>query len=155
MHSDLIGKRYEPFVAEVDKWRVRFFAHTIGETNPACFDEAAARKAGYRSLLAPVTLPFSLAMDFDQSLLVLEDLGVELKWAVHGEQGFVRVTEVFAGDTITGEQQVCDIFEKKNGALLFVVTATRLENQLAEHVADMDTTIVVRQPQAAPDPKDA
>ena len=155
MRSDLIGKRYEPFVAEVDKWRGRFFAHTIGETNPACFDEAAARKAGYRSLLAPVTLPFSLAMDFNQSLLVLEDLGIDLKWAVHGEQSFVRSTEVFAGDIITGEQQLCDIFEKKNGALLFVVTSTRLENQLGEHIGNMDTTIVVRQQQTASNPKDA
>ena len=155
MRDHLIGKRYEPFVAEVDKWRVRFFARTIGETNPACFDEAVALKAGYRSLLAPVTLPFSLAMDFDQSLLVLEDLGADLKRAVHGEQEFVRFAEVFAGDIITGEQQISDIFEKKGGALLFVVTSTRLENQFGEHIGDMHTTIIVRQPQTSSDSKGA
>ena len=145
MREELIGKRYEPFTAQVDKWRLGFFARTIGETTPACFDEVAAHKAGYRSLLAPLTLPFSLAMDFDQSLLVLKDLGADLTRTVHGEQSFTRFAEIFAGDVITGQQEITDIFEKKGGALLFAVTRTRIDNQIEEHVCDMDTTIVIRQ----------
>ena len=48
------------------------------------------------------------------------------------------------GDTLRLESKVSDIYDKKGGALEFVVKDTRVTNQLGEHVADLHAVIVVR-----------
>jgi acyl dehydratase len=63
---------------------------------------------------------------------------------MHAEQSFVYFADLCAGDKITGRQRVVDVYDKKNGALEFLVTETRLENQRGEHVCDLRTTVVVR-----------
>jgi acyl dehydratase len=142
--QELIGKEYPPFIAAVEKGRIRQFAKAIGETDPIYFDETAAKAAGFRSLPVPPTFPFSLAMDADQPLLVLNDLGVDKTKTVHGEQSFAYHGDICAGDVITGRQRVVDIYEKKGGTLRFIVTTTRMDNQAAEHVCDLRSVIVVR-----------
>jgi len=140
----LVGKEYPCFAMEVEKGRLRLFAQAIGETDPVYLDEQAARAAGYRSLPAPPTFPFTIAMEANQPLLVLDDLGVDKTRSVHGEQSFTYYRDICAGDTITGRQRVAEMFEKKGGALLFITTETRLTNQNDEPVCDLRTVIVVR-----------
>lgn len=48
-----IGKRGETSINEVDKLQVRLFARSVGHTDPIFYDEAEAKKAGYRSLPCP------------------------------------------------------------------------------------------------------
>ncbi len=50
----------------------------------------------------------------------------------------------FAGDVVTGQQKITDIYEKKGGALLFIVMEISLSNQLNELVCELQSTIVVR-----------
>ena len=71
---------------------------------------------------------------------VLFDLGKVL----HGEQRFDYHAPVCAGDTLRFESKVSDIYDKKGGALEFVVNGTKVTNQLGEHVADLHSVIVVR-----------
>ncbi|MBW7849474.1 MAG: MaoC family dehydratase N-terminal domain-containing protein [Rhodospirillales bacterium] len=142
--SELVGKEYEPFTFEVEKGRIRMFAHAIGETNPIYYDEAAARDAGYRSLPAPPTFPFTITMESRQPFLPIEELGVDITRSMHGEQSFTYHSDICAGDVITGRQKIVDIFEKKGGALLFIIVDTRLDNQDGRHVADLRMSIVVR-----------
>ena len=139
-----VGKEYPPFSIEIEKGRLRQFARAIGETDPVYTDEAAARAAGWRGLPAPPTFPFTIAMDADQPFLVLEDLGIDKTRSVHGEQSFSYLGDICAGDVITGRQRIAEMFEKKGGALLFIVTETRLSNQRDEPVCDLRTVIVVR-----------
>jgi acyl dehydratase len=139
-----IGKKYEPFTVDVEKGRIAQFANAIGEDNPIYFDAEAAKKAGYRGITAPLTFPFTITMDAGQSFNVLEDMGIEKTKAVHGEQGFTYHGDICAGDTITGQQKITDIYDKKNGALWFIVTEIELTNQDNVHVADLHSVIVVR-----------
>jgi len=140
----IIGKQYPAFTVEVEKRWLRSFAEALGETNPVYFDEAAARSAGYRSLPAPPTFPFAMIMDANQSFMILDELGIDKRRAMHGEQSFDYHADLCAGDVVTGRQKVVDIYDKKNGALEFLVTEIRLENQRGEHVCDLRTTVVVR-----------
>jgi acyl dehydratase len=140
----VIGKEYAPFTVEVEKRWVRSFAEAIGETNPVYFDESVAKSAGYRSLPAPPTFPFALIMDCNQSFMLLDELGIDKRRAMHAEQSFVYHTDLCAGDVLTGRQTVVDVYDKKNGALEFLVTQIRLDNQRSEHVCDLRTTVVVR-----------
>jgi acyl dehydratase len=142
--KSIIGKEYPPFTVEVEKRWVRSFAEAIGETSPIYFDESVARATGYRSLPAPPTFPFAMIMDGNQSFMILDELGIDKRRAMHGEQSFVYHADLCAGDVVTGRQRVVDVYDKKNGALEFLVTETRLENQRGEHVCDLRTTVVVR-----------
>jgi acyl dehydratase len=143
--ESLVGKEYAPFTVEVEKGRLRLFAKAIGETNPIYTDEDAARAAGYPSLPAPPTFAFSLIMDAEQPLKVLEDLQVDKTKTMHGEQGFIYHRPICAGDRITGRQRVLETYEKKNGVFRFVVTETKLENQHHQPTADLRTVIIIRQ----------
>lgn len=140
----MIGKVYEPFTMEVEKGRLRSFAKAIGETNPIYFDEAAAKQAGYRSIPAPLTFPFVAAMEAEQPFVLLADLGIDKRKTVHGEQQFTYFSQIVAGDRLTGQQKIVEMYDKKGGALTFIVTETRLTNQMNEAVCDMRTVIVVR-----------
>jgi len=140
----MIGKVYEPFTMDVEKGRLCSFAKAIGETNPIYFNEAAAVKAGYRSIPAPPTFPFVAAMEAEQPFVLLADMGIDKRKTVHGEQQFTYLKPIVAGDVLTGQQKVVEMYDKKGGALTFIVTETRLTNQLNEAVCDMRTVIVVR-----------
>ena len=133
-----------PHSVDVEKGRLRFFAKAIGETDPVYTDEEAAHAAGYRSLLAPPTMAFCLEMDKPEPFAVLKELGVDLGRILHGEQAFEYHADICAGDTLTYRTKVSDIFDKKDGALEFIVEDTTVTNQEGARVATMRRTIVVR-----------
>jgi acyl dehydratase len=144
LDRSVVGKSYASFSVEVEKGRLKAFARAIGETNPIHFDEAAARAAGYRGLVAPPTFAWAIIMDADQGFAVHADFGIPKARTVHGEQGFVYHRDIFAGDVISGHQRIVDFAEKKGGALQFITTEIPLLNQLGEAVCDLRTVIVVR-----------
>jgi acyl dehydratase len=139
-----IGRKLPPATLEIEKGRLRFFAKAIGETDPIYTDEAAAKAAGYPSLPAPPTFIFAAELDADTVLPVLRELGVDLRRILHGEQQFTYLAPVCAGDTITVVSQITDIYDKKNGALEFLVKDSSVTNQHGKPVAKMRSVIVVR-----------
>lgn len=139
-----IGHTFAPFTAEVEKGRLKFFAKAIGETNPIYLDEAAARQAGYRSLPAPPTFTSVLDQDAPQFLPVLGLLGIDIARILHGNQEFEYFAPICAGDTIEIESRIVDIFDKKGGALEFVVMQSSYTHLHGELAAKATSTLVVR-----------
>ena len=139
-----IGHSFPAFQVEVEKGRLRFFAKAIGETNPIYFVEKAAHAAGHRALLVPPTFLFCLEMEAPDPAAIRNLLGLDYRRLLHGEQGFVYNAPVYAGDTLTFEQRIEDIYDKKNGALEFVLRKTRVTNQHQQWVADLRTVTVMR-----------
>jgi acyl dehydratase len=138
-----IGRTLPAFRTTVEAGRLRFFAKAIGETNPLYFDESAARDAGHANLPLPPTFLFSL--EFEQPDASWRDeIGIELPRILHGEQQFTYHRMACAGDTLLFESRIADIYDKKGGALEFVVRETRVTNQHGEHVADLRSVIVQR-----------
>ncbi len=130
---------------EVEKYPIRFFALAIGETNPIHSDEAAAKAAGYASLVAPPTFVSCLSsMAADPSTSLFQRMNIPMERVLHGEQNFTYHRPVVAGDVLTFRSKVADIYEKKNGALEFIVNETTISNQRDEHVADMSFVLIVR-----------
>lgn len=142
--DDYVGKEYEPFSGKVDRERLIAFSKAIGETNPVYLDAEAAKAAGYRDVLAPPTFSFTITLDAGQSFNVLDDMGIEHASSVHGAQWFTYDAPICAGDTISGQQKITEIFSKKGGALVFILIETPLKNQNGEPVATLGSTIVVR-----------
>ncbi|HEY0940535.1 MAG TPA: MaoC family dehydratase N-terminal domain-containing protein [Steroidobacter sp.] len=142
--ADFIGYRHLPHTVEVERGRLRFFAKAIGETGPEFVDVEAARAMGYPDLVAPPTYAFSLELDQPRPFAFLEALGVRLERVLHGSQQFRWHLPICAGDQITLESQVEDVYEKKGGALQFIVIRTAATNQRGELAVEMTKTVVVR-----------
>jgi hypothetical protein len=139
-----IGRILTPHTAGVEASRLRFFAKAIGETRPEYVDEEAARAAGHPALPAPPTYPLCLDLDVPDPFAWLRDLGVELPRVLHGAQSFRYFAPIRAGDRLTFASRIEDVYEKRGGALTFIVKETGVTNQDGVKVAEMRATIVVR-----------
>ena len=140
----LKGRTFLPHTVEVEKGRLRFFAKVIGETNPIFSDEGVAKAAGYRSLPVPPSFLFALELEQSDPLAWFREVGFDLGRLLHGEQSFVYHAQVCAGDVLSFEPRISDIYDKKNGALEFVVRETRVSNQDGCHVADLVAVFIQR-----------
>ncbi len=139
-----IGRELPPSTLTLERGRLRFFAQAIGETDPVYSDLDAARAAGYADLPAPPTFLFAAELDSGQSTALLDLLQIPLSKLLHGEQGFTYHRPACAGDTITVRPHITDIYDKKGGALEFVVKTAEAHNQRDELVAELRTVIVCR-----------
>ena len=139
-----IGYRQPPFAVEVEKGRLRLFAKAIGETDPIYRDEQAARAAGHPSLPAPPTFLFCLEMERADPYDWFHELGIPLGQVLHGEQSFTYHRTAHAGETLTFSAELLDIYEKKNGALQFLVQRNFVTDATGQPVAEFDRTIVIR-----------
>lgn len=139
-----IGYQLTPSELMVDRTRLKFFAKAIGENDPVYSDLATAQAAGYADLPAPPTFLFAAELDSGANDQLLADLGIPLSKLLHGEQSFRYLKPVCAGDTVTVQSTITDIYDKKGGQLEFVVKDSTVVNQRAERVAELRTVLVVR-----------
>ncbi len=139
-----IGHELPASVLPLERTRLQFFAKAIGETNPVYTDVAAAQAAGYADLPAPPTFLFAAELDSGTLLGMVDLLGIPIAKLLHGEQSFSYHLPVCAGDTVTVRATISDIYDKKNGALEFVVKTARATNQREELVAELRSVVVCR-----------
>ena len=104
-----IGRESKPALNEIEKGAIRRFAAALGETNPIYFEEAAARAAGYRSVVAPPTFPTTLraGSDLRESLLLAHG-----KHLLQAEQTIEYARPIVAGDKLTVKSRVSDISQR-------------------------------------------
>ena len=139
-----IGRELPPLTVDVEKGQLRFFAKATGQNDPIYVDEEAAKAAGFAALPAPPTFLFSLDLMQPDPFALYRSLKVDLTRILHGEQRFRYAVPVCAGDTITLRTRITDLYEKKNGAMEFIVLETQATNQRGEDVGGMTRVVVVR-----------
>jgi acyl dehydratase len=139
-----IGHELPNSVMTIERSRLQFFAKAIGETDPVYTDVAAARAAGYADLPAPPTFLFGAELDSGASDRLVADLGIPFANLLHGEQRFTYHHPACAGDKVTVCSKVTDIYDKKGGALEFVVKSSRVTNEAGLLLAEMCTVLVYR-----------
>lgn len=139
-----IGYELPASVLPIERSRLQFFAKATGETHPVYTDKAAAQAAGYPDLPAPPTFLFAAELDSEVSWQLLTDLQIPIAKLLHGEQSFSFNRAACVGDTVTVRSVISDIYDKKNGALEFVVKTSRATNQQDELVAELRTVLVCR-----------
>lgn len=79
-----IGMQLPVYQAKAEAGQLRFFAQSIGETNPIYLDVSAARDAGHPDLPLPPTFLFSLEFQIPSSAW-RDALGIETSRILHGE----------------------------------------------------------------------
>lgn len=140
-----IGRSWPAWEVDIEKGRLRVLARAIGENRPIYVDEGAARAAGYRSILAPLTLPFCLLMDDPNGLGYLADLGIPVGRMLHAEERVVPHGPICAGDRVRVQRRVRDMYSKKNGTLDFVVFGFEVRRaDTGDLLAESESTLVVR-----------
>ena len=128
----------------VERGRLRLFAQAIGETDPVYTNMQAAHAAGYPDLMVPPTYLFGVELDGPEPFAYIDDLGIDMRAVLHGQQEFSYLAPVYAGDVLRAQSTIVDAFEKKGGALNFLVRETEVTRS-GEVVARLRTTVVVRE----------
>ena len=139
-----IGHELRESTLPIERTRLQFFAKATGETRPEYTDVAAARAAGYEDLPAPPTFLMAAELDSGVSDQLRVELQIPLAKLLHGEQRFTYHRPICAGDTVTVRSIIEDIYDKKAGALEFVVKTSKATNQRGELVAEIRSVIVCR-----------
>lgn len=117
-----LSLRIEPVTVDVDRSMLRNFAAAIGETREVYFDHESAHRGGHRDIVAAPTFLFSVELHAPRPLGYLEDLGIDLRGVLHGEQTFTHIDDVCAGDRIECRRHIASATEKSG--MGFVVKHT-------------------------------
>jgi acyl dehydratase len=128
----------------VTRTRLRDFAEATGQTDPVYTDVEAARRAGHRDLPVPPTFLFGIDLAGPHSFGYLDELGVDVRTLLHGEQRFTYRAVAHAGDELTATGRISDIYQKKGGLLEFVVKDTVVADQHGAVVAELRSVMIVR-----------
>ena len=126
LDKKIIGHEFKAFSAVAEAGKVRLFCKAIGEEDPIYLDEAAAKKAGYARIPTPPTFLQAITNDDPEKGGLLKLLNVDIGLILHGEQHYDYFAPVHVGDTITCQSKVVDMYDKKGGALWFVVSELSL-----------------------------
>ena len=136
------GRTYPPFEYEVGREKIREYANAVGESNPVHHDPEVARQAGFRNVVAPPMFCVVYSAGAMGPAILDPDLGINLMMMVHGSQEFEWDEPVVAGDTITTESRVKDVYEK-NG-MKFYVFESESKNQDGRTTVKGTWTNIVR-----------
>ncbi|WP_299354871.1 MaoC family dehydratase N-terminal domain-containing protein [uncultured Shimia sp.] len=117
------GYEAAPVEVQVERGAITFFAETVGETNPIHSDVAAARAAGHPDVVAPSTYPVVLEMAASKETErkgqqeVLNLIGADMRYLLHGTESYSYQGLIFAGDTIDIISRVKGFSDAKGGTL--------------------------------------
>lgn len=134
-----------PATGEITARDAQRYAQAVDDLNPVYFDEAAARAAGYRTLVAPPTYLEYAAVagrsvgDMREDGLFRNEQGADLalKRVMFGGQEWDFLAPVHVGDTITAVEHLADIVEKEGskGPFALVTWETTYTDQDGNVVA--------------------
>ncbi len=142
VNLDVIGKTYDPSTYAVGREKVREYARAVGETDPLYLDVDAARAAGHADVVAPPMFAVVYAMPAVAAGMFDPEVGIDFARMVHGGQEFVWAEPVVAGDRITTQATIKDIYEKAGKGFYVYESVSR--NQDGDEVVRGTWTNIVR-----------
>jgi N-terminal half of MaoC dehydratase len=131
-----IGKRSTPSTYEVDKLAVRMFARSVGHTDPVYYDEAEAKKAGYRNLPCPpgyLGTPVFDPRTSDPTFGGMRGSGPgpqpsrPLKRILNGGTEIEYMDDICAGDVLEATSYISDLQERKGSIGDMLITTSKTE----------------------------
>lgn len=143
---DAVGMVFAPISMDIERGRLTAFARATGATDPVYSDLDAARAAGHRDVPVPPTFLFAIELEQPDPFAWARDIGIDFRYVLHGEQRFDYHRLAHAGERLTATGTITDVYEKRGGALDFVVKKTAVTDEAGAVVADLTSIIVVRNP---------
>jgi len=130
----------------IERGKIHEFANSIGCDDPLYHDAEAAKAAGLPGVVAPLT--YTSATAFFQPAdapNLIKDLGLDMRFILHGGQEFFYERPVFAGETLTAEQgeTIKTVKEgKRGGSMQIFDSFTNYKNQDGELVLRVKNTLI-------------
>jgi acyl dehydratase len=126
----------------VGREKIREFAKAVFSLDPANLDLEAAKKHGYKDLIAPPT--FAVVIQERSLTQVISDKEAALDFSrvVHGDQRFIHVRPIVAGDELTSELKVASVKQLAGNSMVSFETQIFDSNQ--DLVCTAISTLVVR-----------
>ena len=143
MNPSLQGRTFPsvpPYL--VGREKIREFARATSTGSDLALDPAAARRAGYRDVVAPPTFAIVVQETTLQQLLAEPDAGIDFSRVVHGDQRFTYTRPIVAGDELTATLTVTSV--KSLGGHSMVTAESVLVDGEGDHVVTAISTLVVR-----------
>ena len=135
------GTSYDAADFAVEAERVKQYAEAVGEENPVHHDADAAREAGFRDLVAPPMFAVVYSAPA-MGPAIFDAIGELLPRMVHGGQEFVWGEPVCAGDTITSQAKLSEVYEKEGKGFFVFESVSR--NQDGQETMKATWTNIVR-----------
>jgi acyl dehydratase len=126
----------------VGREKIREFAKAVFSSDPANLDLEAAIKHGYKDLIAPPT--FAVVIQERSLTQVISDKEAALDFSrvVHGDQRFIHVRPIVAGDELTSELKVASVKQLAGNSM--VSFETQIFDAGQDLVCTAISTLVVR-----------
>ena len=131
-----LGYSLPSFTFTASRERVASFARAIGMS-----DEALA--------VAPPTFMKAVEGEGNSSRRILQAMGVELSRVLHVEQQFDYLAPIRTGDVLRVDRAVTDLYDKRGGAMEFIVIESSVSRDDGTAVGRSRQVILVRNPAAA------
>jgi acyl dehydratase len=140
--SALVGPVGQPVSMKVELGAIRRMAVTVEDFDPIHFDEAAARKRGYRGIVAPWPLLWSYFFNCTEYHL---DIAFG-KATVHGQDEYLFHEPLVVDDVITVSTTItaARLKQGKSGPLGQVESERSFTNQNGQLCAVLKTTLFRR-----------
>ncbi len=130
-----IGQRGKPRLSEVDKLQIRLFARSVGHTDPIFYDEDEAKKAGYKSLVAPPGYLGTPIFDPGQNDALAIPMGGgsgpqpsrPLNRVLNGGTEIEYFDDIVAGDVLEAVGYTSDIQERSGSIGQMMITTNKTE----------------------------
>jgi N-terminal half of MaoC dehydratase len=140
-----VGFTLPAFTVVVRAEALRQFAEAIGAAgDPAAGDPAAGAPVAGAPDHAPPTFMKVIEGANGSSRALVDALSIDLRRVMHSEQEFEYFAPIRAGDEITVVRRVVDIYDRKAGAMEFVVVESTLQNHEGVRVGRSKQWILVR-----------
>jgi acyl dehydratase len=147
--ADVIGKQTTKGTIVLERGPISAFATAVTDSNPIYHDESVARAAGFDGIPVPPTFAFAMgnvgkfrelqpddAPDQASGPMaeIIGGLMSQGGMVLHGEQEFEYHRPVVAGETLTEEGKVVDLYakESKGRTMTFLVTETEYRGEDGE-----------------------
>ena len=143
MDMNAVGQAFPPYEFLVERGKIREFAEALEDPNPIYRDPKYAAETHFGKILAPPTFVRTFLYESRDAVDAL--LVSDWSYIVHGEQQFEYFGPVFAGDVLTGQDRISEMYQKKSrraGMLNFAGIESTFHNQLKEKVIVARRTLI-------------
>ncbi|MBI2872595.1 MAG: MaoC family dehydratase N-terminal domain-containing protein [Chloroflexi bacterium] len=141
-NRELLGKEFPSGTFHVEKEQILAYCQAVGETSPIYTDDEAARRAGYRSLVAPPGFSNLLVRATGRPNIGLKFSATTM----HASQAVESFLPIQASDTLEARTRLKDVYAKtgRTGTMVFIVWETLFTNQEGKTVAAVSSSFVHR-----------
>jgi acyl dehydratase len=126
----------------VGREKIREFAKAVFSKDPANLDLEAAKKLGYKDLIAPPTFAVVIQERSLTQVITDSEAALDFSRVVHGDQRFIHVRPICAGDELTSELKVASVKQLAGNSM--VSFETQIFDVGQELVCTAISTLVVR-----------